>query len=129
MDADIEQFVKNFPQCELASHSPTLVQCLLWDYPQEQRRCLQWLDVAIVNSANTNTTVEKLRAVIATQCLPSAVVTGNGAVFTTKEFETFLHHNGMKPILSAPYHPSSTGQLERTVQLFKEGIKRARSGN
>ena len=83
----------------------------------------KWLEVKVVNSANTTTTVEKLRRIFATHGLPSTVVSDNGSVFTSKEFSTFMNRNGIHHIRTTPYHPASNGQVEREVQIFKKGIK------
>ena len=40
-----------------------------------------------------------------------------------KSFKLFLQNNGVKHILSAPYHPSSNGEAERFVRSFKRGMK------
>ena len=124
--------------------------CQSWDYPPEPWRRLhidyagpfygkmfllvidahsKWLEVEIVNSANTITTLEKLRRIFATHGLPSTIVTDNGSVFTSEEFQTFVLRNGIVHSRTTPYHPASNGQVERVVQVFKEGIKRSGSGS
>ena len=149
MDDEIEYMVKSCQQCQLTRHSPIPVPCQSWDFPQKPWRRLhidyagpfhgkmfllvvdaysKWLEVAVVNSANAITTVEKLRGIFATHGLPNTLVSDNGAVFTSEEFETFTRKNGIKHIRTTPYHPSSNGQVERVVQVFKEGTERSGSG-
>ena len=150
LDLDIERLVKNCSQCQLTRHSPAPAPCQSWDYPPEPWRRLhidyagpfygkmfllvidahsKWLEVEIVNSANTITTLEKLRRIFATHGLPSTIVTDNGSVFTSEEFQTFVLRNGIVHSRTTPYHPASNGQVERVVQMFKEGIKRSGSGS
>jgi hypothetical protein len=88
----------------------------------------KWLEVAKVKTANSTNTIEKLRSMFATHGLPDTVVSDNGTVFTSEEMETFLKENGIQHVRTAPYHPASNGQVERAVQIFKEAIKRSRSG-
>ena len=83
----------------------------------------KWIDVEIVNSATAPVTVEKVRKIFATHGLLTTVVSDNGAVFTSEEFETFLERNGIHHIRITPYHPASNGQAERAVQTVKEGLK------
>ena len=56
--------------------------------------------------------------------LPEQIVTDNGSAFTSKEFETFLQQNGIQQIRTAPYHPASNGQAERTVKTFKTTLNK-----
>ena len=83
----------------------------------------KWLDVVPVSAATSTVTIEKLRAIFATHGLPERIVTDNGTVFTSEEFESFLLSNGVAHTGTAPYHPASNGLAERVVQTFKQGVK------
>lgn len=48
----------------------------------------------------------------------------NGSGFTSLEFRQFLSANGVKQILTSPYHPSSNGLAERVVQTFKATVSK-----
>ena len=60
--------------------------------------------------------------------IPDKIVSDNGSVFTSGEFEAFLKNNGIVHIRVSPYHPSSNGLAERAVQIFKKAIERQREG-
>ncbi|KAK3747907.1 hypothetical protein QZH41_010210, partial [Actinostola sp. cb2023] len=79
----------------------------------------KWLDIHIVNSATTESTVEKLRMTFSTHGLPEMIVSDNGSVFTSEEFKIFTKRNGIKHVTSSPYHPATNGLVERAVQTFK----------
>ena len=62
--------------------------------------------------------------------LPEQIVTDNVLQFTSADFANFTKGNGVKHILSAPYHPASNVQAERFVQTLKHALKSSeKSGN
>ena len=48
----------------------------------------------------------------------------NGLQFIASEFVDFLKQNGVKQTLVPPYHPSSNGAAERTVQILKQPLQK-----
>ena len=143
MDEDIVDRVKSCNQCQLTRHAP---QSAPWEWPDHPWVRLhidyagpylgkwflvvvdahsKWLEVKIVNSATTTSTIDHLRSLFATHGLPEMIVSDNGSVFTSIEFQEFCSKNGIKHLKSAPYHPASNGLAERAVQTFKEAMKRA----
>ena len=138
--------VKSCNRCQLTRHAPQPVPLHPWEWPDRPWVRLhidyagpylgkwflivvdahsKWLEVKVVNSATTTTTVEHLRSLFATHGLPEMIVSDNGSVFTSSEFQDFCAKNGIKHVKSAPYHPASNGLAERAVQTFKEAMKRA----
>ncbi|CAB4045415.1 integrase core domain, partial [Paramuricea clavata] len=82
----------------------------------------KWLEVHLMTSTTSTTTIEKLREIFATHGLPATVVSDNG-------IEEFMKRNGIKHIKVSPYHPASNGQAERAVRIFKEGNEKMKEGN
>ena len=85
----------------------------------------KWLEVKPVKSATSATTMDQLRSIFATHGLPEMLVTDNGTVFTSMEFQQFTKRNGIRHVKTAPYHPASNGLAERAVQTFKEHMKKS----
>ena len=56
----------------------------------------KWLDIHLVNTANTQGTLTKLRETFATHGLPEVIVSDNGTVFTSEEFKVFCQKNGIR---------------------------------
>ena len=48
----------------------------------------------------------------------------NGPQFIASECVDFLKQNGVKQTLVRPYHPSSNGAAERTVQILKQALQK-----
>lgn len=139
LDKDIEQFVKQCSNCQLCLPCPPLAPVHAWENPQKPwyrihldfagpfigRMYLvladaysKWLDVCVMNTITSGSTIEKLQAIFAVHGLPKTIVTDNGPSFTSDEFKRFLHSNGIHHITSSPYHPSTNGLA---VQSFKLG--------
>lgn len=53
-----------------------------------------------------------------------AIVTDNGTVFMSHEFQQFMKNNGIRHVKTAPYHLVSNGLVGRAVQTFKENMKK-----
>ena len=149
MDEQLEAKVKNCRQCQETHKNPPAVPMQSWEWPVQPWSRLhvdyagpyqgkmflvvvdahsKWMEVSIVNSATTGITTQKLRSMFATHGLPRTVVSDNGSVFISSEFEDFLQKNGIHHIRTAPYHPASNGLAERAVQTLKEGLKKLTDG-
>ena len=55
-------------------------------------------------------------------------MTDNGTYFVSEEFEHFLKQNGIRHLMSAPYHPASNVLAERAVQIVNKGLKKIPDG-
>ena len=89
----------------------------------------KWVDAYVVSSTSSERTIEKLRASFAVQGIPDTIVSDNGSGFTSSEFKEFLKKNGIQHVTSAPYHPATNGAAERTVQSFKNTMKKITAGS
>ncbi|KFD47113.1 hypothetical protein M513_12023, partial [Trichuris suis] len=89
----------------------------------------KWLEVRIVPSTSSRAAIEVLRELFATHGLPDCIVTDNGTAFKSVEFSRFLKSNHIRHVTSAPFHPASNGQAERSVQTAKEFLQKDSSGD
>ena len=84
----------------------------------------KWLEVHEMGTSTTaSRTKEVMRRVFSFHGIPRRLVTDNGAQFRSVEFQEFMKGNGVKHQLTPPYHPSSNGQAERAVQIFKRSVE------
>ena len=84
--------------------------------------CSKWPQVIAMTSTTAERTVDILRSLFSRYGIPDQIVTDNGPQFTAEEFNKFCLGNGIKHTLTAPYHPSTSGEAERFVQTFKTSI-------
>ena len=67
-------------------------------------------------------------AIFATHGQPETLVTDNGSCFTSAESQEFTQRNGIRHIRTSPYHPSSNGLAERSVQTLKNNLRKCLAG-
>ena len=46
----------------------------------------------------------------------------------SEEFKAFMRNNGIRHVVSAPYHPSTNGLAERFVQTLKSALRKSTAG-
>ena len=68
-----------------------------------------WMSSLFMPLYTFSATIEKLWVVFTTHDLPERIVTDNGAVFTSDEFQDFLKMNGVTHTRTSPYHPPRMG--------------------
>ena len=144
MDNDIENLAKSCQACQQTSAHPAKAPLHPWEWPSQPWSRLhlyfagpflghmylvlvdahsKWLDVQIMKSTTSESTINKLQDILAVHGLPQKLVTDNGSAFTSAIFKAFVDQNSIKHICSAPYHPSMNGLAERAVQTFKQSLR------
>lgn len=89
----------------------------------------KWIEVVPVSTPSAEATIPCLRVMFACHGLPDLVVSDNGPAFVSGSFKDFLRQNGIRQILTPPYHPASNGAAERAVQTIKLKLKKAAVGS
>jgi hypothetical protein len=147
IDADIERKCKSCESCCSVLNSPAKVNFHHWegvtapmqrvhiDYagPFMKQNFLivvdaysKWVEVYPVDDTSAATTIDVLRLhYFARYGIPHVLVSDNGSNFASAEFREFVEFNGVKHVFAPPYHPSSNGLAERSVQTFKNAMKSA----
>ena len=81
-----------------------------------------WPEVTSMSHATAGNIVTFLRHVFSQHGLPRCIVTDNGTPFTAEIFVEFCRKNGINHLRTAPYHPASNGEAEKTVHIFKRSL-------
>ena len=76
----------------------------------------KWLDVFPVKAATSFNTIEKLRMLFSSFGLLHKILSDNGSVFTSQEFQDFMKSNG---IINAKYHHITHHLMNSPREQFK----------
>jgi transposase InsO family protein len=79
------------------------------------------------NGTTSTQTTDALRNIFAMWSLPQQLHADDRPQFVSREFQQFMTSNGICHTTSAIYHPSSNGQAERFVAIFKRALKLMKS--
>ena len=72
--------------------------------------------------------IDRLRCTFSIHEIPYFIVSDNGPLLTSQEFNTFSKLNGIKHLMIAPYHPSSNSAAENSIQMSKISLKKIIEG-
>lgn len=145
LNADIEDFVKSCESCVKMAVVPKTKSVESWiptkrpfsrihaDFFYFDKKTFllivdshsKSLEVEIMPyGTNAKSVIKKFISLFARFGLPDVVVTDGGPPFNSKEFISFLEHQGIKVLKSPPYNPASNGQAERMVRVAKDVLKK-----
>ncbi|XP_028660385.2 uncharacterized protein K02A2.6-like [Erpetoichthys calabaricus] len=148
LDRDIEEKANSCSSCQGLRNMPSPAPLHPWEWPASpwQRDHLdfagpvegvmvlvavdahsKWPEITVMPDITSEKTIQTLREMFARFGLPEQIVTDNGPSFVSQEMEEFLKGNGIKHLLSSPYHPSTNGLAERMVQTLKHALKASKS--
>ena len=136
LDQSIASVVRDCAKCQLTRNKPQIASLHPWDWPDTPWQRIhidfdgpfvnkiflvvvdshsKWLEVEIMPSVTSESTIERLRYMFARYGVPMQLVSDNGPQFTSRQFADCMKQNGIKHTLVAPYHPRSNGPAERFV--------------
>ncbi|XP_077498038.1 uncharacterized protein LOC144108747 [Amblyomma americanum] len=74
----------------------------------------KWLEIREMKQTTSAAVVDNLRSLFTTFGLPGKVVSDNRTPFVSAEILKFYRDSEISSVTSAPYHPATNGQAERT---------------
>ncbi|KII72602.1 Transposon Tf2-9 polyprotein [Thelohanellus kitauei] len=80
----------------------------------------KWVEVFPMGKATSTNVIIRLEECLSRFGIPRVVVTDNGPQFTSHEFTCFCKDQGIKHVLTTPYHSRSNGMAERSIRSIKE---------
>ena len=147
---DIEDTVRDYVECQQNQAAPPVSPLHPWAWPTRPWARLhidyagpfeghmllivvdahsKWVEAIPTAGSTSHVVIEELRFLFSQFGLPESIVSDNGTCFTSSTFNSFLKQHGIAHITSAPYHPSTNGLAERSVQLVKKGLKKVKTGS
>ncbi|XP_055543286.1 uncharacterized protein K02A2.6-like [Wyeomyia smithii] len=145
IDNDIEEFVRNCTPCCTAGKAPVKTTLESWPIPDKPWSRIhvdyavpvdgicflvvvdpytKWPEVYANKSTTSSATTKMLSQAFATFGVPETIVSDNGTQFTSHEFQVCCEKQGIRHILTAPYHPQSNGLAERFVDTLKRTLRK-----
>lgn len=89
----------------------------------------KFFEIALLNDTTSPTVISHMKAIFARHGIPLELITDNGPQFVAKPFADFTKHWQITHQTSSPLYPKSNGFVERTVQIVKNLLKKAKNDN
>ena len=144
LDKEIETKVRACNVCQTNRNAPPAAPIHPWNWPSQPWKRIhidhfefeknfylividshsKWIEVIPTRLMTASKTIEILRNLFSSYGLPEVLVSDNGPGFVSKEFQRFTEANGIRHIVSPPYHPASNGAAERAVQVVKQALRK-----
>ena len=145
IDKQIEEVVRQCPNCTENSKQPIKVPLSPWPVPDQSWKRIhldfmgkfmglyfliivdahsKWIEVVTMNNPTVKVTIDALFSLFARYDLCTGIVSDNGTQFTATEFAEFCACNGIKHITNPPIYSQFNGQAERYVGTVKSALKK-----
>ena len=87
----------------------------------------QYIEIAKLSNTSSKKVIECTKSVFARHGIPTTVKSDNGPQYTAAEYKEFSRTWGFKHITVSPYHPQANGLAEKSVQIIKQLLKKAKA--
>lgn len=144
LDQNIEEIVKSCRECATNRSLPPVAPLHSWPWANQPMKRVhidfaeiegwqvlviidvhsKWIEAIPLRKATAATTISSLQSFFSTFGFPEEMVSDNGPQFTAQTFSDFCKANGVKHMFTPPYHPSSNGAAERSVQIVKQAMRK-----
>lgn len=145
IDQMIENTIRNCYDCNMGQKTPEKVAVHKWLEPQfpferlhidfagpflDMRFLIivdaytKWIEVEVILHQDTPTVIRILDKLFSQFGVPATIASDNDPVFVSADFQSFLKQRNIQHKKSAPYNPSTNGQVERCVQTVKAALKK-----
>ena len=85
----------------------------------------KWIEVGFCQHPTSEVVIQFIDKLACREGYPKEIVSDCGSAFTSERFTTYLRNIGVTHVKVSPYHPQSSGQVERANKTVKSAIQTA----
>ena len=85
-----------------------------------------YIEIAKLSNPSSKMVVMHTKSIFARHGIPRIVKSDNGPQYSAQEYRRFSDEWGFKHITTSPYHPQANGLAEKSVQIMKQLLKKAK---
>ena len=86
-----------------------------------------YIEIVKLKSTTSKTVIEGTKSIFARHGIPRIIKSDNGPQYTSGEYKEFSKNWGFHHVTVSPYYPQANGLAEKSVQIIKRLIKKAKS--
>ena len=88
-----------------------------------------FIEIAHLTNTTSQTVIMHTKSIMARHGIPTTVKSDNGPQYTAEEYKKFSKEWGFHHITTSPYHPQANGLAEKSVQIIKNLLTKAKMDN
>ena len=89
----------------------------------------RYWEIEKLHKTDAATVIKKIKNVFSRMGIPEVLRSDNGPQYAAETFEKFAKDWGFQHIPSSPEYPRSNGLAEKTVQIVKDLLEKAKEDN
>jgi len=86
----------------------------------------RFIEIAKLPDTSSSRVIQHTKSIFARHGIPTTVKSDNGPQYSFDEFKTFSKEWGFKHVTSSPYYPQANGLAEKSVQIIKHLLEKAK---
>ena len=88
-----------------------------------------FIEIARLHNTSSKLVIEHSKSVFARHGIPRVVKSDNGPQYTSDKYRKFGEEWSFKHVTTSLYHPQANGLAEKSVQIIKRILKKAKADN
>ena len=88
-----------------------------------------FIEIARLSNTTSQTVIMHTKSIMARHGIPTIVKSDNGPQYTAEEYKKFSKEWRFQHITTSPYHPQANGLAEKSVQIIKNLLTKAKLDN